>query len=412
MKPISELLRERIKALRMSEIDLRYRALTRWLQFGSPSGRAPGEFVMDAIEHARTHPDVAEFTRVVDPEMVDLPLPHAPPDIQAAYAPRTSLSFLAEGVFRYRRARVLGGYVGAVIAADGRLIVPFSTDPFGFGRHRSSARLWLPRRRKLRGKVAMIATPEAGRNYYHFTMDLLPRLFLLKQAGHPLESFDHILANLGGCLYEMPLLEKFGVPSGRLLNVESDSHFEIDELFVPTFRPAENGVAAWKVNCLRDAILGKQAGSIPVQDRKKLFLTRKNAAHRRIVNDREIQEAAEALGFTTIDCGALSVAEQIATFSTASHVAGMTGAAFTNLLYCPPDAKAVIILSADDLAGHYWSLNAVRGMPFTVVAGRPSFSMGSASGNRVSRVDIRVDIGEWVAALESTLCSNPETTLT
>ena len=412
MKPISEFLRERIKALRMSEIDLRYRAITRWLQFGSPSRRAPREFVMDPIDHARSHPDVAEFTRVVDAEIVNLPLPHATPDVQAAYASRTSISFPAEGVFRYRRARVLGGYAGAIVAADGRLIVPFSTDPFGFGRHRSSSRLWLPRRRKLRGKVAFIATPEADRNYYHFTMDLLPRLFLLKQAGHPLESFDHILANFGGSAYETPLLEEFGVRADRVLNVGSDSHFEVDELFVPTSCPAEKGVAAWKVDGLRDTILGKLGGAIPIQDRKRLFLTRKHAAHRRIVNDGEVQEAAEARGFTTIDCGALSVSQQIATFSTASHVAGMTGAAFTNLLYCPPDAKAVIILSADDLAGHYWSLNAVRGMPFSIVVGRPSFSMGSESGNRVSRVDIRVDIGEWIAALESTLCSNPETTLT
>ena len=320
MKPISEFLRERIKSLRMSEIDLRYRAITQWLQVGSPAGRAPREFVMDPIDHARSHADVAEFTRVVEPEVVNLPLPHATPDVQAAYASRTSLSFPAEGVFRYRRARVLGGYAGAVVAADGRLIVPFSTDPFGFGRHRSSARLWLPQRRKLRGKVAFVATPEAGRNYYHFTMDLLPRLFLLKEAGHLLESFDHILANFGGSAYETPLLEKFGVPTGRILNIESDSHFEVDELFVPTSSPAEKGIAAWKVNGLRDTILGKQGGSIPVQDRKKLFLTRKYAAHRRIVNDREIQEAAEALGFTTIDCGALSVSQQIATFSSADRM--------------------------------------------------------------------------------------------
>ena len=396
----------------MSEIDLRYRAITQWLQVGSPSGRAPREFVMDPIDHARSHADVAEFTRVVEPEVVNLPLPHATPDIQAAYVPRASLSFPAEGVFRYRRARVLGGYAGAVVAADGRLIVPFSTDPFGFGRHRSSARLWLPQRRKLRGKVAFVATPEAGRNYYHFTMDLLPRLFLLKQAGLSLESFDHILANFGGSAYEIPLLEKFGVPADRVLKVENDSHFEVDELFVPTSCRAEKGVASWKVDGLRDTILGKQGAAIPVQERKKLFLTRKNAAHRRIVNDREVQEAAEARGFITVDCGALSVSQQIAIFSTASHVAGMTGAAFTNLLYCPPDAKAVIILSADDLAGHYWSLNAARGMPFSIVVGRPSFSLGSESGNRVSRVDIRVDIGEWIAALESTLCSNPATTLT
>jgi capsular polysaccharide biosynthesis protein len=74
-----------------------------------------------------------------------------------------------------------------------------------------------------------------------------------------------------------------------------------------------------------------------------LYVSREDAGFRHVVNEAELFEELEPLGFRKIVPGRLGVAEQIREFSAASMVVAVHGAALTNTVFSPAHAAVVEI---------------------------------------------------------------------
>lgn len=93
---------------------------------------------------------------------------------------------------------------------------------------------------------------------------------------------------------------------------------------------------------IRTCVLGKK--KIAQENiHQKIFLSRKNCSNQRLINFAEIEQLFQEYGFHIIYPDGLSLEEQIETFNGADYIAGCTGGAFTNLVYCHEGATAVII---------------------------------------------------------------------
>jgi capsular polysaccharide biosynthesis protein len=75
-----------------------------------------------------------------------------------------------------------------------------------------------------------------------------------------------------------------------------------------------------------------------------IYVARTDAEHRRMRNEDALIALLERLGFRTIVPGALSTAEQIATFRAARMVIGPHGAGMTNIAFCRPGAVVYELL--------------------------------------------------------------------
>ena len=76
----------------------------------------------------------------------------------------------------------------------------------------------------------------------------------------------------------------------------------------------------------------------------RLFVSRQDADHRRLRNEKELVSLlASRLGVTPIVPGELSVREQIKLFSQAELVVGIHGAGMSNIVFCHPGASVVEI---------------------------------------------------------------------
>ena len=91
------------------------------------------------------------------------------------------------------------------------------------------------------------------------------------------------------------------------------------------------------VGSLRGAVGAREPGP------RRLFLSRQSAM-RHIVNEQEIAEAVEAQGFVVVRPESLSLEEQVALYSGAEMIVGATGAAFANLIFCPPQCATVVLM--------------------------------------------------------------------
>jgi capsular polysaccharide biosynthesis protein len=120
-----------------------------------------------------------------------------------------------------------------------------------------------------------------------------------------------------------------------------------------------------------------------------LWLSRGNDSKRHYANNNELEQHLQALGFQIVHPEALSPYEQIKITSEAKVVAGFTGAAFANSLFCKP--KTVIIEVQPSLMPGVWIRNLAQSIGCEWV---PFFCESTPSSVPVVvGGEVRVDIG-------------------
>jgi capsular polysaccharide biosynthesis protein len=113
------------------------------------------------------------------------------------------------------------------------------------------------------------------------------------------------------------------------------------------------------------------ATSVPAGPRRKLLVVRNGARHRRLLNQDEIVRRMAAHGYTVIDPGTMTLAEQISTFAGAERVVGVLGAAMTNIAFCPAGTPVAIITHAYFPDTFFWFIANIKKMPYLEVRCEP-----------------------------------------
>jgi capsular polysaccharide biosynthesis protein len=104
-----------------------------------------------------------------------------------------------------------------------------------------------------------------------------------------------------------------------------------------------------------------------------LYLSRNEAAMRKILNEDELIEPLKDLGFTIMRASGMPLADQIEAFRQARVVVSAHGAGLTNILFCRPGTKLVEIFPE----------NGVHGSAFTRLSSHLDFDYYFAVGSRV-----------------------------
>ena len=76
---------------------------------------------------------------------------------------------------------------------------------------------------------------------------------------------------------------------------------------------------------------------------KKIYLSRRGIRSRAVRNERALETEFERAGFLRVQPETLSFLEQVRLFHNVEAVAGPGGAAMSNLLFCKPGAKALVL---------------------------------------------------------------------
>ena len=228
-------------------------------------------------------------------------------------------------------------------------------------------------------------------NYCHWVTRNLFKLALIE--GTPDDSLP-LLVNADLRRHQREFLELLGIAESRLLPVARPSLVRLREAVVPT-----NFHNHLKMGRAMQWLRGRLARWIdPAPPRERLYVSRRDARVRKLVNEDEVEAALAPLGFRTIVPGEMPVREQIAAFSRASVIVGAHGAAFGNLVFAPPGAQVVEINSA--FKSH------IRDFPFLAKLAGIGFTSVVSDDYDFSRsepyqadTDFRVDVDEVMAAL-------------
>lgn len=196
-------------------------------------------------------------------------------------------------------------------------------------------------------------------NYYHFMFEILSRLMyvdgreeyrdfpILVDAGAlAIPQMREMLDRVN--IYRHPIISIGGYKRVHVRNLVYVSR----NVWMPPGmrRGVEEGAQDYLLSRsvadhIRDRVLDK-----PLQEKKasadrKIFLSRRDCTVQRLENMEEIERIFVENGYRIAFPGEMSFAEEVALFNNADIIAGVTGAAFTNIVFCHEGAQVGMILA-------------------------------------------------------------------
>lgn len=361
-----------------------------------PAPTPPRRVARSAADYARAHPaGGVEVVEVVAALHLERLLPAGLPAEHPQFAAHRREHSAPNVVATVRNGRVLAPY-GAVMTEDDTLL--FDLSPY-YGaatptEHPIFLRLRPPAVTEVAGSVGVLST-RGSDNYYHFLMDVLPRLELLRRAGAQPDAYRVNRTTR----FQRELLDHLGLTADRCLGDEKYPHMRADELVVPSLPDDLLRTPPWIVPWLRASFLPDDVRP----PHRRLYVSRGDTKHtRRVDNEAELVAVLEPLGFEVIDPGALAPAEQVRAFAEAECIVGPHGAGLTNLAFAAPDTAVVELFARDYVNECFWALAcAVEGLRYRYLVG--DGSPVRSQRNRGVASDITVDPGQVLRLLDGLL---------
>lgn len=227
------------------------------------------------------------------------------------------------------------------------------------------------------------------RHYFHDTVEHVGSLYVAEHLGQVGDLPLVVPRDMAP--HQAELLRLLGYGAERWLEVDPTQPTLYARLRVPT-RPLVGGrwIDPGLVTWLRRRV---RAGASTCGGSRRLYLSRRLAPSRRLVNEDELVERLQPLGFETVTPETLSVREQIDLFSQASLIIAPAGAALTNMLYSAPGARVVVLhnrhLVDRRIDLYYDALAQACGHHVSVVACSPE---RISLGEHTIEADLRADI--------------------
>ncbi|PQO29991.1 glycosyltransferase family 61 protein [Blastopirellula marina] len=257
--------------------------------------------------------------------------------------------------------------------------------------------VYVPRPRRVPGRLLVLTNSCAQRNYYHWTLEIMSQLRLLKEAGI---SFDWVAAP-NRKPFVVPSLKLLGINESQILPMGRYTHVQADELIVlgrDGGYPHPAGIAY-----LRDSMRAQPWSQYESSSRVRLYIPRTACSSRRVVEEEKLIAALAPLGFQSVRLESLSVQQQIELFQRAEMVVGPHGAGLTNLAYCRPGTAVLEIAPTSRPCRYFHCLAHHNQLDFRVYFGRSIRRLGQVG----TEADIEIDLSDVLLEVQD-LLSQPE----
>jgi len=191
-------------------------------------------------------------------------------------------------------------------------------------------------------------------SYYHWICDVLPRFHIFLENRTP---DVRIILPQGLTELHRQTLEWLGVPLDECVSHTGRRPWKVEKLLYASPVAMTGDHEAQSLHWMRARMLQGCLGRSEVPPgTRRLYVSRRRAACRRVVNEAEILPVLKHHGFEIIEGEDLGLDEQVRLFSEAAVVVGPHGGGLTNIVWCAPGAKVFEIFEPGSVRRCYWSL--------------------------------------------------------
>jgi len=192
--------------------------------------------------------------------------------------------------------------------------------------------------RQLRGTAMLLGDSMGAHCYYHWMLDLLPKLGMLEKAGIKLSSIDHFLVREMNDSFHRQTLERLGIDAARVVQTKNDQYLECDRLLMVKF---DNGINLKMNRFIPNWMKHLYPPKYPIGNRIKLYISRPQGVRRGVANEAQLLPILRRAGFTIESMEGMSVVDQAQLLARADVLISPHGGALTNMVFCRPGIKVV-----------------------------------------------------------------------
>lgn len=281
----------------------------------------------------------------------------------------------------------IAGQEGTLCALDGSILIDHSW----YRGHSSEMYMIEPLAEKahLGGRTLSLCS-ESAFNYAHFILDVMPRAFLVEQAGYSLAAFDHIVVRVPNDFCR-GLLAALGVSLKQCIAPRHGLLLTADFLVAPTFPGIRRNTEPWAAQFLRSRFAGSDHADSPG---RSIYVLR---SKRRPSNQEELVSIAANYGVEVFS-PEQDVAAQIRTFQEADLVIGPHGAGLSNLVFSRPSTRVLELIPRKRPLPYFYTLSMNANLSYAAVLG--DAQMPPDAGSDDPQSDFHVNAYAFEQALE------------
>ena len=201
-------------------------------------------------------------------------------------------------------------------------------------------------RKTYNGNVLSLVQGASTENYFHWLMDILPKIKIFSSK-FSISKIDYFyLGRL--TLSQRQSLKYIGIKSSQIINSRKYKHILAKKLFFVTHPWYTKGkfhdhsliLPKWQIFWLKKTFI-KFKRKFKIS--KKIYLDRSDSkfSHCQIINKLELKKYLIKKKFKIVKLSNLSFSKQIFIFWNANFIIGAHGAGLTNLVFCRPKTKVI-----------------------------------------------------------------------
>lgn len=252
------------------------------------------------------------------------------------------------------------------------------------------------------GKVVVLAGL-TNHVYFHWMLDVLPRWELLRLSNLDFSEVDYFVVD-NRLPFQRETLDKLQIPENKQINISQISHLQATQLIVPSFPGCVAWMSNWTCTFLKKLFLKTIDVNVLQRknNKKRIYVTRKLAKSRRIINEDVIFNILASLGFESVILESLSVTEQAVLFSQAEFIVSPHGSGLTNLVFCQPGTKVIELFSPNYVYHCYWWVSNLVGLDYYYLIGEmlPGWYLHNLVYPQEFAEDIFIDIAKFAEVLQ------------
>lgn len=211
---------------------------------------------------------------------------------------------------------------------------------------------------------AFLGIVEGSAVYTHWLLDTLPRLLLLTDSGRDLSEFDSFYFATVGTRFHKATLETLGIPLTKVKTRHIDGPFISCEQFSMVTAPRSAFTTHPRVyDLVRSHFMASRSAE---GSGRRLFVSRRNAKRRRILNESDLMAMLDRYGFEPIAFEDYSIGQTAQIMAGASHIVSPHGAGLANLIFAAPGARVLELYNAH-LSPEYWQICTQGGLEYHAV---------------------------------------------
>jgi capsular polysaccharide biosynthesis protein len=195
---------------------------------------------------------------------------------------------------------------------------------------------YIKKKRIVLNTDGILFTDKKAKNYFHWLTEALPRLYLIEK--YLRNRTVLIPFELQNCDYINHSLSLF--KDIRIRYIKENEVIHCEKLFVPT--QVSHGGGNYNdevIQKIRKFVRTTFKNHSSHQKFKKIYISRKEAAYRKILNEKDVINLLDEYGFETLYFEKIPWKEQIGIAMNCKYLFSLHGAGLTNMLFMPMNSS-------------------------------------------------------------------------